>query len=469
VHVEMRIRMSERNEQSSVRAAALDALCDIMEEGAFCDQCIHEVLKKHREWDQRDRSFFVRLVEGTVERCLELDYVINRYASLPITKMKPLVREILRMSVYQILYMDRVPDSAACNEGVHLTVMSHLIPLKGFVNGILRNVVRFQEDIAYPSRKKDIVSHLSVWYSMPSWIVKRWLTAYGEKETEQILQTFFDEDKEVSVRCYKTAAIENVIESLNHQGVETKKGHWFDDALRLKKTGNLELLSAFEKGWLQVQDESSMLVGSIAAGLLKMKKKEEPCLVMDACAAPGGKSLHLADLLGENVQILACDISKQKVTKIRENLIRTGMHNVKLKKHDAMEYQEEWENRYDLVIADLPCSGLGVIGKKCDIKYKTKEEDIQNLAQKQKEILQVLSRYVKPGGFLLYSTCTISPEENEKNAAWICSKLPFAAVDISSWLPKVLQENQQEKNKIQILPNMEKTDGFFVSGFQKQR
>lgn len=454
--------MAEKKQESiNVRSLALDALIQIMEKDEYCDKVLHGILEKHPSMEKRDRAFLTRLVEGTVERCLEMDYILNRYSKTPVNKMKPVVREILRLSVYQIIYMDQVPDSAACNEGVKLAVARKLMPLKGFVNGVLRNVARFQEDIAYPSRKKDILTHLSVWYSTPEWIVSHFLQEYGESETEKILQSFLTEEKPTVVRAnLSKASLEQIQESLRKQEVEVKSGKLFDYALELSSYGRLNELEAFQNGWIQVQDESSMVVGAVAP-------VTPESLVIDVCSAPGGKALHLADKMKGQGKIIACDVHEKKVSLIRQNLIRTGIHNVKLKKNDALKLREEWLDTADVVIADLPCSGLGVIGKKADIKYKTKPEDISSLAKQQKKMLSVVSRYVKPGGILIYSTCTIAQEENQENREWILQNLPFEACSIEKDLPELLKGKTGEDGYIQILPSETGTDGFFVSVFRK--
>ncbi len=454
------------------RALALEIVMQTMEKGEYCDKALHQVLEAHPHLDRRDRAFITRLAEGTIERCLELDYVINRYSKTPVAMMKPAVRNILRISTYQIMYMDQVPDSAACNEGVKLTVVKRVMPLKGFVNGVLRNIARFQDDVEYPSRKKNVIQHFAVWHSMPTWIVSRFLDSYGETETEKVLQTFLEEEKPTMVRCnLAIASREQIIQSLEGQGAQIEAGHFFDYALRIRGYGRLTELDAFEKGWIQVQDESSMLVGQVAG----VDKDDQ---VLDVCAAPGGKSLHLADIMTSKARtngeeeasgkITACDISAQKVTMIRQNLIRTGTHVIKLKKNDALKQNEEWKGQFDIVVADLPCSGLGVIGKKCDIKYKTEEKDIAALARQQQRMLQVVSEYVKPGGTLIYSTCTIAKEENEVNVEWIKDNLPFDPVSIEEKLPEVLQGSTGTEGYIQVLPDMADTDGFFVSKFVRR-
>ena len=230
---------------------------------------------------------------------------------------------------------------------------------------------------------------------------------------------------------------------MRKQGVTVEEGRLFPNALRIRDYGRLNELEAFEKGWVQVQDESSLIVGEAAP-------VNEDSVVIDVCAAPGGKSIHIADKMHGEGLIRACDLTKEKVTLIRQNLI------------------PEWEETADVVVADLPCSGLGVIGHKADIKYKTKPEDIRALAVQQRKILKNVYRYLKPGGTLLYSTCTIAPEENEEQAAWIAEKLPLEPVMLKTLLPESVLGECAEKGYLQVLPDLAGGDGFFLAAFRRK-
>lgn len=457
--------MASRNDNKiqndvNLRKLVLELVMEIMEESVFCDKALHQALEKY-SLDKRDRSFVTRLTEGTVERCIQLDYIINCFSKIKVNKMKPVIRNILRISVYQILYMDQVPDSAACNEAVKLVERRKLHNLKGFVNGVLRNISRNKADISYPA-KKDFVAYASVGYSMPEWIVTYLLDRYGKQETERILAAFLEEKKSLSVRCTLNCFdVEKVKESLKQQEVEVHEGRVLPYALRISKYSSLKELRAFQEGMFQVQDESSMLVGEIAG----IKKGD---VVIDVCAAPGGKTLHAADILRGSGKVISADLTKEKIALIQENVQRLGYQNIEILKNDATVLKTDWIEMADVIIADLPCSGLGVIGKKCDIKYKTHFEDIIELAKIQREILSVVSRYVKSGGRLIFSTCTIAEEENLDNVKWIEENLPFERVSIEESLPKVFQGKTGKEGYLQVLPGQADTDGFFLSCFQKK-
>lgn len=466
------------------RAVALDVIYKTLAGNEYIDKVLSETLERYPSLTSQEKSFIGRLSKGTVERLTEMDYIIDYMVSDSNVRIKSVVKDILRMGIYQIIYMDSVPDSAAVNEAVKLTVYKKVASLKGFVNGVLRNVVRRKDEIPYPSLKKNPIEHYMVWYSMPSWIVKYLLENFGD-ETEKILQSFYKDKSETTVRCMLSKGdVKEIAVSLIEDKASVKKGNFFDYALRISDYGRLSDLKAFNEGLIQVQDESSMLVGAVL-------DIEDGMQILDVCAAPGGKSIFAADVLrkkgflaqgiskeseskaednrideGEG-RVISCDVSKQKVNLIRDNLKRLNIHNVKLKKQDATEYNEEFKEKFDIIIADLPCSGLGVMGKKCDIKYKTKYDDIKSLARLQKQILGNIVRYLKPGGTLIYSTCTITKEENIDNVVWIKKKLGLTPVSIEEKLPERLKGMTGKDGYIQVLPNYADTDGFFVSKFVK--
>ena len=443
----------------NLRKLALELVIKIMEESVFCDKALHQALESHI-LEKRDRSFLTRLTEGTVERCIEADYIINCFSKIRTEKMKPVIRNILRISVYQIFYMDHVPDSAVCNEAVKLTAGYGLHHLKGFVNGVLRNIIRNRDAIPYPDRK-DFLPYASVRYSMPEWIVKRFSEEYGKETAEEIFQYFLKTDRPLSVRCMQSRfSIERLRESLTGQGAHVGNGRLLPYALEVSGYASLKELSAFQQGMFQVQDESSMLVAEIA-------DIHPGDIILDVCAAPGGKTFHAADILGESGTVISADLTKDKVKLLQENRKRLSCSNVEIVLQDARLLRKEWIQKADVVIADLPCSGLGVIGKKCDIKYQTKQEDIAALAKLQREILSVASQYVKPGGRMVFSTCTIAREENEENAEWITENLPFRSVPIQDRLPAVFRGLTGKDGYLQILPNQAGTDGFFLSCFER--
>lgn len=460
--------MADESNKVNIRNLALDVIISVMDKGAYSDKAIHGALEKHQGLEKRDRSFLTRLCQGTIEYAVQSDYIINLFSKTKVRKMKPVIRAILRMGVYQIMHMDSVPDSAVCNEAVKLANKRKFTNLKGFVNGVLRNISREKENIKFPEKKDGFCAYASVKYSMPGWIVEYLTDSYGQTRTEKIFEGFLKADKGVSVRCnISKAAPDDIFKMLEKQGIKVDKSELFDYAFTIDEFDRLTDIYAFDKGYIQVQDQSSILAGHVS--VINGNEK-----IIDICAAPGGKTLHAADRLeaagngSSKGKVISCDLTEQKVRLINENVERNGFDNVTVIKNDALVYRKEWENTADIIIADLPCSGLGVIGKKCDIKYKTTKEDIISLSKIQRKILKNVSRYLKKGGQLLYSTCTIAKEENEDNAEWILKNLPFKKADILKRVPEKLRKYMKDDSYIQILPDMAQTDGFFVAAFIKK-
>lgn len=446
----------------NIRELSLEILLKVLEEGEYSSVVIGQVLSVYQYMDKQDRAFLTRLTEGTIERAIELDYILNQFSKVKVKKMKPVIRNILRMGVYQLKYMEQVPASAACNEAVKLAQKKGFHNLKGFVNGVLRNIVRNMDKIRYPELDSQPLQALSIQYSMPEWIVKLWVEQYGSGVTKQMLEASFAE-RATSIRCNNgRTTVDRLWKELENEQVHVEKGNYVQDALQISSYNYLQKLNCFQAGDFTVQDESSMLV-ALAAGI------EKDALVVDVCAAPGGKSLHAADILQGTGKVISRDLTEQKVLKIRENKERLQIDNLIPQVWDATVLDKDLVGKADIVLADLPCSGLGVIGKKNDIKYKATPEGIEELARLQRQILTVVSQYVKPGGVLIYSTCTVNRMENEENMEWIEKELPFVSESMDAYIPKVLQGDTTKNGYLQLIPGIHKTDGFFLARFRRTR
>ncbi len=441
------------------RAIILETLLEIQKESAYSNVIIKNVLDKYGYLERQDRSFIKRVCEGTLERRIELDYILNQFSSTKTNKMKPVIRTILEMGVYQLKYMDAVPASAVCNEAVKLAEKKGFRTLKGFVNGVLRNVSRNLDTVKYPDRS-DTVMSLSIRYSMPEWLVKQFLSEQGEKNTEQILHAFL-ESRPLTIRTNlsKISADELEKRLLNEQ-VSVEKVSGLPYAFRLTQTDSIAELDSFHKGYFQVQDVSSMLVCEAA-------NIAEGDYVLDVCAAPGGKSIHAADILRGSGHVEARDLTEEKVSLIREHIQRVGFSNIDAVVQDACELTPSMVGKADVVIADLPCSGLGIMGRKNDIKYRVTQESMASIVELQRNILRVVSQYVKPGGTLMFSTCTIHRAENEDNVLWIEENLPFQR-STHLELQEAYAANTQEQGYIQLLPQLHNTDGFFIAKFKRK-
>lgn len=446
----------------NLREIALQILTEISENGIYSHMAIRGAMDRYRYLPRRDRAFITRLCEGTVERMIELDFIINHFATIPVEKMKPVIRDILRSAVYQIRYMKSVPAAAAVNEAVRLTQQKGFYNLKGFVNGVLRSIIRSGEELAYPDESTDEVSYLSVKYSMPEWIVRSFLDEFGGFVTRLMLESMLRERPTI-VR-FKTDRISpaTITDSLRGQGVTVRRAPYLPYAYILSDYNYIPSLTAFRNGWIFPQDISSMLVAEAAAPI-------KGDYVIDMCAAPGGKSLHIADKMGNFGEVEARDLTEEKVSLIRDNVRRAGIINVRSRQMDALVYDADSEERADIVICDVPCSGLGVISRKSDIKYRVTPEKIDSLVELQRMILRNAASYVRPGGRLIYSTCTIGHKENQDNVEWFTRQFPFERESLNPYIPRRLHRLTTEEGYLQLLPGIHDTDGFFIARLKKKK
>lgn len=437
----------------NARELSLEMIVEVLERGGYSHVVLRNVLDKHAYLDKRERAFIARLAEGTIEYRIQLDAVLNRFSKMPVKRMKPLIRNLLRMSLYQILYMDSVPDSAACNEAVKLAQKKGFHGLKGFVNGVLRGILRERDKITF--------SEMSEKYSMPQWIIDEWKKEYPDQVVEVILKQFL-EKRPISIRCdIHKISRDELAERLDSEGVTVYKPEFPEEALEIEDVDSISGLKAFKEGLFQVQDISSMLVGKIAA-----PKKGD--YIIDVCAAPGGKAIHLAELLDGTGKVEARDLTEYKVSLIQENIERSGLKNINTVCMDALQLDVHSQGKADIVIADLPCSGLGVIGKKPDIKYRMTMNQIQELQQLQRDILNTVHTYLKAGGVLVYSTCTISRKENKENVEWFLENYPFELIGIEDSVSAKLYSDTKEKGYLQLIPGIHNTDGFFIAKFKRK-
>lgn len=429
----------------NTRELILGILMEVTKEGQYSHLVIRAVLEKYQYLDKKERAFITRVSEGTIQHMIELDYIINQFSKVKVNKMKPVIRNIMRMSVYQMKYMDSVPDSAACNEAVKLAGKKGFFTLKGFVNGVLRSISRNLSKVTYPDEKKNPAEALSVRYSMPEWIVKQWLAVYGMKQTEKLLMTFLM-DAPITIRTnLAKISPEELRAKLETEGVtveplDAEKYPKLSYAFAISGFDYLNGLASFREGLFYVQDISSMMVAEWAS-----PKLGDYCI--DVCAAPGGKSIHLAEKLEETGCVEARDLTEYKVGLIQENIERYHLSNIHALQMDATVFHADSEEKADVLLADLPCSGLGILRKKADIKYKMTEETQAALVELQRRILHVVCRYVKHGGTLIYSTCTIHRGENEENVKWFVENHPEFT----------LLEDRQ------ILPEEKLGDGFYIA------
>lgn len=439
------------------REIALNVVMEVMERGAFTHIVLRRALEQYGYLPRQERAFISRLSSGTIERIIELDYMINQFSKVPVEKMKPVIRTILRLTAYQLKYMTAVPASAACNEAVRLANRHGFSSLKGFVNGVSRSLARNIHQF-------DTYECPELTYSMSGWILQEWRKTYSEEKICDILEHLYvryEQEHEVCVRCnVSRQPQERVEDSLRGQDVHVRRETDWAQILYLSHLNRLDELEAFQKGWIQPQSVGSALIGRVAA-----PKSGDFC--MDVCAAPGGKSIHLADQMGDVGVVDSRDLSYEKLSLIEENAVRCSFSCIRISQADARILDETCVEKADVVIADLPCSGLGIIGNKADIKYKMTLQKAHELAALQREILDVVWQYVKPGGILLYSTCTIRTEENEDNVAWFLAHHPFEREDFTEWVPDSLRQSSLQQGMLQILPSQNVEEGFFLAKMRR--
>ncbi len=430
--------------QTNPRNLVVEILLKEEQGDVYFDRVLRDVLDRHADLSRRERAWIRRVSAGTIERRIEIDFILDQVSDIKTEKMKPVIRAILRSTAYQLLFLDAASDAAVVSEAVALTKQRGFSGLSGYVNGVLRTVARERGQIAYPSPEEDPVRALSVRYSMPEWITERFLAAYGAERCERILAAYLAA-RPLCVRVDsrgKTA--DEVKASLEAQDIRVTVDPRLPYAFYLEQFAALETIPEFADGTLYPQDVSSMLA-------IEAAKPQSGDTVLDVCAAPGGKSLHAATLVGSAGHVTARDKSEAKARRVRENADRCHAGNVTAEVWDARMFDPAWEEKADLVIADLPCSGFGVIGHKSDIKYRVTPEDILSLVALQREILSVAARYARPGGALLYSTCTVTEEENRENTRWFLARFP----DFT------LEEERQ------ILPD-EGCDGFYYAKLRRK-
>ena len=428
----------------SSRELILETLLMITRDGQYSHIALKNVLDQYQYLDKKERAFITRVVNGTLEHMVEIDAILNRFSKVKVNKMKPVIRTILRSSVYQMRYMDSVPDRAVCNEAVKLAAKRGFVNLKGFVNGVLRTISRNREDIQLPD-KTDMVTYLSIVYSMPEWLVKQWLAVYDADTVETMGKAFLENKKTTIRKSPKAGDTTEFVKRLETEGVIVEPETQMKDVFYISGYDYLEKLQTFRNGEFYVQDISSMQVAEWA-------DPKAGDVIIDVCAAPGGKSIHLAEKLDGTGMVEARDLTEYKVELLQENIERSGLTNICARVQDATVKDPESVGNADIVIADLPCSGLGILGRKPDLRYKMTPKMQEELVKLQREILKGVCEYVKPGGKLLYSTCTIHKAENEDNTAWFQKEHP---------------EFHLQKEK-QILPGIDIGDGFYIAMFQRE-
>lgn len=431
------------------RHCAVEALLQIHQQGAYSNVLLGN-LAARGALSPQELGLASTLVYGVLERQLTLDAIINHYSKRPVEKLDPAVAEILRISLYQLLYLDHIPDAAAVNEGVKLTRSLRVTSAGGFVNGILRSFLR--EGKALPQPKgDDLPSRWELDYSCPAALSRRLLQSASEGEVQSLLEHSLGRPPLYArVNSCKTD-VDSLCKQLAQEGVEAQP--WRPEGcIRLGTLSSLEGLPSFRQGLFHIQDASSQLCARLCGARTGQR-------VLDLCAAPGSKSFSMALDMGDQGEILSCDIYPEKLKKIREGAERLGLRSIKVLENDARNYRPEL-GLFDRVLCDVPCSGLGIIARKPEIKYKNLE-DFAQLLPLQQEILDTAARYVKPGGQLTYSTCTLLPEENQQQVEGFLARH-------GDFEPLPLPEHKSGWYSV-LFPQDQESDGFFLATMRKVR
>lgn len=436
------------------RRAAADILFKIYKNGAYLNEELNN-LRRSGMLSETDMRFVTELTNGVIKYKLRLDYIIGKNSSVKVKKIAPYILAILECAVYQMIFMDRVPDSAAVNEGVKLTKTKNLSRSSGFVNGVLRSISKCYDTIAYP---EDRAEYLSVYYSYPLWICRHWIEEFGAERTEALLRAF-EEKADIMLRCNSLRTdVKKLTESLNNDGctakVFSKDGFKIDYLAECSQISNIANLDSYRKGWFYVQD--------FAAALTVEALAPEPGMtVMDMCAAPGGKTTHMAEKMNNQGKIYAFDIHNHKIATINENAARLGIDIINAECGNSAEFDSRFEAIADRVLVDAPCSGMGVLRRKPDIKYSRSEGDIEQLADTGYAILENSSRYVKNGGILVYSTCTIEHIENDGVTERFLQNHPeFRKVTLDIC-------DKDNDGSITLYPDTDGCDGFYICKMQR--
>lgn len=442
---------------SNPRNTALNVLMKIEQDNAYSNIALNNAIRENK-LSGVDSSFVSALVYGVLERKITLDYIIKQYSKIPLRKIELKTKMILRLGILQLLFMDKIPESAAVNESVNLAKKHKLQKSSGFINGILRSITRSEEKYKLPD-KSDKVLYYSVKYSAPQELVKLWINSYGELNTEQLLISLCGRPKICArVNTLKTDR-NSLIAELEKEKVSAEEIPFLENAVSLTETGSIERLSAYKSGKLHIQDASSQL----CVDFLSPKPRE---VLLDICSAPGGKSFTAAQYMCDRGKIFACDLYDHKLKLISDGAKRLGIHSIVTLKRDGASSDVSLPLA-DKILCDVPCSGLGILSRKPEIRYKD-NLITADLPELQYKILCQSAQYLANGGRLVYSTCTLNPAENNKNARRFLEEHPdFYGVKLSlpPQINRAIDENDYE---ITLMPHTSGTDGFYIAVFGKK-
>lgn len=446
---------------NNVRNLAFETLLKIEYQGAFSNISINRVMNQGL-LNEKDARLFAEIVYGTVQRKNTLDYYISYFLTQKIKKKDEWVISLLRMSLYQMIFLEKIPEHAIIYEAVEIAKTKGHRGIASLVNGVLRTVQR--KGIPNVDLIEDIVKRFSLKYSHPAWLISHWINEYGIEITEKICRANLQRPKVTARVNIRKTTVPKVISLLEREGVFAEESKLSMDGIVIQE-GNLFQTEVFHQGFITVQDESSMLVGRA----VNPQKGE---VILDCCAAPGGKTTHLAELMNNEGEIIALDIYEHKINLIKQQLKRLQLSIVKPQRLDARDARNKFsEELFDRILVDAPCTGFGVLRRKPDIKWKRNEKDVVHMSRVQLQILESVAPLLKKGGTLIYSTCTLEKRENEQVIEQFLEKHHqfFRDQNLSLRLPNKLSPYMQNKQgEVQIFPHYFHSDGFFIAALKKK-
>jgi 16S rRNA (cytosine967-C5)-methyltransferase len=446
------------NKMKNVRETALELLETIEKNQSYSNLILHHAIEKNKV-PKRDVGLLTELVYGTLQRKMTLDFYLAPFLKNP-QKLEKWVMHLLRLTLYQIEFLDKVPDHAAIYEAVEIAKKRGHKGISSLVNGVLRSIQR--NGLPSISEIADPVERISIETSHPIWLVKRWVDQFGLQKTKEMCELNLTAPTQTARVNLTRISREELLKQLSEEGFSVEPSVIIPESIH-GLHGNLASSQAYKHGQLTIQDESSMLV-SYALGITEHEN------ILDACAAPGGKTTHIAEKLHGTGSVLSLDLHEHKVKLINDNASRLGLDNIKTKALDSRKLGEYLSNvDFDRILLDAPCSGLGVMRRKPDMKYTKKEEDLSRLQSIQLDLLLAVSRFLKKDGILVYSTCTVDHEENQAVIQTFLEKNPEFEGDLT-WkdrMPMAIQPLIQGYD-LQIFPQDFGSDGFYIACLRKK-
>lgn len=446
------------------RDLALKILNRLSSKPGFSQNILDSAFQDNTRLDARDRAFVSHLVQGVLRWRQRLDWTIAQASDFPLNKITPANLNILRLALYQVLFMDRVPDSAAVNEAVNQAKRSNPRHAVSFINGILRNLCRQKNDLPLPDRERDAALYLSVRHSYPPWLVKQWVGAWGAPFAEGLLEA----GNRIPPLVVRTNTLRlsrsQLVQHLAQEGVHGIPTSRVPEGVVIENfRGRVDSLAAFKSGLFQVQDEAAQ----ITSHLLVPAPQET---ILDICAGHGGKSSHLAALMGDRGRILALDINSRRLVSLSHNARRLGIRSIVPLAADATASLSSLLGRkFDGILVDAPCSGLGVISRHPDIKWNREEKDVHRLSLLQKSILNQAASLLRMGGRMLYVTCTLSGQENEDVVEDVLGRQPgISLLNMKGHVPAWGEDLIDDNGFFRTFPHIHGMDGFFAALFTKK-